>query len=407
MMFISIKNKMNHAIFRTFHVLFRRNVKLALKSHSNLLKKVILSVTNDLSTEQRVDKVCKTLIRMGFDPELVGRKKRNSLALSNRPYKTRRFKLLFEKGPLFYACYNTRLFFYLLFSKADLLVSNDLDTLLANYLISRIKGLDLVYDTHEYYTETPELVDRPRIQAIWKRIERWIFPNLKHVYTVNASIASLYKEAYGIEMKVVSNVPESKSVLSKRNRTSLGLPEDKKIILLQGAGINIQRGAEEMVEAMQYIDNAVFLIVGDGDVLQNLKEMTSTLELESKVIFIPKQPLEKVWEYTEQADIGVTLDKDTNINYRYSLPNKLFDYIQAGVPILASPLVEIKTIIDKYDIGTTIDNHDPRHIADKVNEIFADTARLALWKENLTFASKELCWEKEEQTLIQIYQRFV
>jgi len=371
------------------------------------LKKVILSVTNDLSTEQRVDKVCKTLIRKGFDPVLVGRKKRNSLALPDRPYKTRRFKLLFERGPLFYACYNTRLFFYLLFTRADLLISNDLDTLLANYLISRIKRLALVYDTHEFYTETPELVDRPRVQAIWKRIERWIFPKLKYVYTVNASIASLYEELYGIELKVVSNVPESMPVLSNRNRTSLGLPEDKKIILLQGAGINIQRGAEEMVEAMQYIDNAVFLIVGDGDVLDSLKEMTATLKLESKVIFIPKQPLEKVWEYTVQADIGVTLDKDTNINYRYSLPNKLFDYIQAGVPILASPLVEIKTIIEKYDIGTTIDNHDPRHIADKVNEIFADPGKLALWKENLTFASKELCWEKEEQTLIQIYQRFV
>jgi len=344
---------------------------------------------------------------MGFEPTLVGRRKRDSLSLSDRPYKTRRIKLLFEKGPLFYACYNIRLFFFLLFTRADLLVSNDLDTLLANYLASKIKRVQLVYDTHEYYTETPELVDRPRVQSFWRSIEKWIFPKLKYVYTVNGSIANLYKDAYGVDVKVVRNVPETKPVLNKRSRASMGLPEDKKIILLQGAGINIQRGAEEMLEAMQYIDDAVFMIVGGGDVLGKLKEMTVELGLEHKVLFIPKQALDTVWEYTVQADLGVTLDKDTNPNYRYSLPNKLFDYMQAGVPVLASPLVELKKIIEEYQIGTTIDNHDPRHIAGKINEIFANAGVLEHWKENLTFASKALCWEKEEETLIQIYQHFV
>jgi glycosyltransferase involved in cell wall biosynthesis len=370
------------------------------------LKKVILSVTNDLTTEQRVDKVCRTLIKLGFEPVLLGRRKRDSQDLSKRAYRTRRFRLLFEKGPLFYACYNTRLFFFLLFSKTDLIVANDLDTLMASYLASKIKAVPLVYDTHEYYTETPELVSRPLVQAIWKGIEKRIFPRLKHVYTVNESIAGIYEKAYGVKVQVVRNVPETKAALPERNRLSKGLPEDKKIILLQGAGINIQRGAEEMVQAMQYIDNAIFMVVGGGDVLEDLKRLSSELELESKIIFIPKQPLDKVREYTVEADLGVTLDKDTNPNYRYSLPNKLFDYIQAGVPVLASPLVEVKKIIERYDIGTTIDNHDPEHIADKVNWIFSDPKKLGLWKQNLKFASEALCWEKEEETLIQIYRPF-
>ena len=343
---------------------------------------------------------------MGFEPTLVGRKKRDSLPLDPRVYNTKRMKLLFEKGPLFYACFNIRLFVYLLFKKTDLLVSNDLDTLLANRLASRTKGVPLVYDTHEYYTETPELVKRPHIQHIWKSIERRIFPKLKYVYTVNESIAQLYRDEYGVDIHVVRNVPPSQTVYTKRTRADLGLPENKRIILLQGAGINIQRGAEEMLEAMQYIEGAVFVIVGAGDVLKQLKQMTIDLGLEEKVVFVPKQPMDKVFEYTVQADIGVSLDKDTNINYRYSLPNKLFDYIQAGVPILASPLVEIKKIIDEYDIGTCIDNHDPKHIADKLTQIFEDPVKLEKWKENLKFASKALCWEKEEQTLIQIYQHF-
>jgi glycosyltransferase involved in cell wall biosynthesis len=344
---------------------------------------------------------------MGFEPTLVGRRKRDSLPLSERVYETKRFRLPFEKGPLFYACYNIRLFFHLVFSKSDLLVSNDLDTLLATYLAARLKGVPIVYDTHELYTETPELTGRPRVRAIWEFIERKIFPGLKYVYTVNESIAGIYKSKYGVEVRVVRNVPEARPVIEKRDRSSMGLPEEKKIILLQGAGINIQRGAEEMVQAMQFIEGAVFMIVGGGDVLEELKSLAARLGLEDKVLFIPKQPLDRVSEYTVQADLGVTLDKDTNPNYRFSLPNKLFDYIQAGVPVLASPLIELKKIIEKFDIGTTIDSHDPKHIADRVNEIFSDPKKLEHWKQNLKFAAEALSWEKEQDTLIQIYQRFV
>ena len=370
------------------------------------MKRVVLSVINDLVTDQRLDRVCKTLINMGFDVLLVGRKKQNSLPLTNRPYQMHRMKLIFEKGPLFYAEYNFRLFFFLLFHKADLLVANDLDTLLANFLASKVKSIPLVHDSHEYYTETPELVHRKKVQRFWKSIERWIFPKLKTVYTVNGSIATLYENEYGFRPKIIRNVPFTRS-LPEVSRKEMSLPEDKKIIILQGAGINIQRGAEEMVEAMIYIDDAIFVIIGDGDVVPQLKDQVKEMKLDKKVIFIPKQPLEEVIKYTSLADIGVTLDKDTNINYRYSLPNKLFDYIHAEIPILASPLVEIKKIIDQYDIGMTIEDHNPEHIAKTASIMLNDSRKIKIWKENLKFAAKELCWENEEKKLIKIYEPFV
>lgn len=373
------------------------------------MKKVIISVINDLSTDQRVHKVCSTLHKLGYSVTLVGREQRNSLFLAKRDYKTKRMFLFFEKGPFFYAEYQIHLFLYLLFHRSDVLVSNDLDTLLPNYLISKIKSANLVYDSHELFCEVPELQANPKKKSIWKRLEKWIFPKLKNVFTVNDSIAKIYGDEYKMKLKVVRNIPllSNQLKIQKLSKSDLGLPLEKKIIVLQGAGINVDRGAEEAVESMQYVNDAVLVIIGSGDVMDILKQMVIDLKLNDKVKFIGKVTFEKLLQYTHHADLGLTLDKDTNVNYRYSLPNKLFDYIHAGVPILASNLVEIRQLIFQYNIGDCIDNHTPQHIADKINHILNDTETLQMWEKNTKIAATELNWENEEQQLIAVYKKFL
>ena len=135
-------------------------------------KRAIVCVTNDLCTDQRVHKTCMALGKCGYKVLEYGRLLNDSQPLE-RPYTTHRTKHWFNKGAQFYAEYNIRLFFFLIFSKFDLVFANDLDTLPATFLASKIKGKKIIYDTHEYFTETPELTSRPVIQRIWKWMQTY------------------------------------------------------------------------------------------------------------------------------------------------------------------------------------------------------------------------------------------
>lgn len=336
---------------------------------------------------------------------MVGRRLPGSAAL-DRSYRTKRMRLLFNKGALFYAEYNLRLFFLLLFARADLFVANDLDTLLANHLAKR--GRKLVYDSHEYYTEVPELMARPAVRRIWLAIERWIFPKLKSIITVNDSIAEAYRQRYGTlrraprEIAVVRNIPMKRELAPAPSRAELGLPADRRILVMQGAGLNIQRGAEEAVLAMKELPDCLLLLIGGGDVWPVVERMVGEHRLEDRVRLIGKLPYERMMDFTRNADLGLTLDKDTNLNYRFSLPNKLFDYLNAGIPVLATDLPEVAAIVRKYEAGVVIPAPDPAVIARKVKAFFADEGHARRARANATFAARELDGELEMRKLIAV-----
>ena len=368
------------------------------------MPKIIVSVTNDLVTDNRVDKVCRFLVKQGFEVILVGRKLKKSMELNTRPYATHRMRLIFTKGALFYAEFNLRLFLFLVFKKATHQLSNDLDTLLANYLASKIRGRKLVYDTHELYTEVPELVSRPRVKRIWERIEGWIFPKLDKIYTVNHSIAAFYSEKYKKQVRVVRNVSPMWQHTAIPSKKELGIPEDKMLLIVQGAGINIDRGIEELVDAMPIVnDSCALLIVGSGDVLEILKAKVKKLEIEKRVLFFGKRPYAEMMAFTHHADWGISIDKDTNMNYRFSLPNKIFDYIHASTPIICSDLTEIRKVVATHDLGVFIPSHEPKILAQFINDLLSKPEQHATFVANCKKAAPKLCWENEEQVLREIY----
>ncbi|MGN6533590.1 MAG: glycosyltransferase [Ginsengibacter sp.] len=360
-------------------------------------KKIIVSVISDLVTDQRVQKECNTLHKMGFEILLIGRKSKRNFGLKNLPYQTIRLQNLFHKGPLMYLVFNLQIFFYVVFKKADILWSNDLDTLLPNFLISRLKKSKLIYDSHEYFTES---VYKKSSKNIWEKLERKLFPRLKNVITVNNSIKKIYENKYNVQVTAIRNVPYQ---FERSNTDYVSvLPANKKNLIIQGMGLNENRGSEEAILMMQHLpDDFHLYFIGNGTILNQLKKMVVDLKLQSKITFIDPLPYEQMMLYTMQGFLGLIFEKiDVSDEHLFSLPNKFFDYIHAGIPVLSSEAVEIKGLITKYNIGTYVNNLNPEELAKKVIEISEDKPKYELWKRNMAAASQVLNWESEEKILI-------
>lgn len=366
-------------------------------------KRIIVSVTNDLVSDNRVHKVCTSLVKMGFKVLLIGRRLPGSLPVEKRTYQTKRFRLLFKKGPLFYACYNFRLFLFLLFAKFNVLLSNDLDTLPANFLASKLKNKPLVYDSHEYFTEVPELVNRPAVQKTWEWLEKRTLPKLKYAYTVCDSIAEIYRQKYGTSFRVVRNFPMASQLKKDSPARS---EKNEKTVLYQGA-INVHRGLEQAILAMKYLNHARLLIAGDGDIRVQLEKLVQQEKLENKVEFLGRLPISELAKITPTADLGLSVEEDVGLNYRFALPNKLFDYIQAEVPVLVTNLPEMAAIVTRYRIGEIAGSLEPEKLAAKINLALFDEAKRQKWKDNLKVAASELTWENEEKRLILIFEPFL
>lgn len=360
------------------------------------MKRVYISVINDLATDQRVGRVAKLLTENNFNVICLGRSLKKSPELKDNAVKYRRYRMLFNRGPLFYACFNFRLLATLLFARRpQLLISNDLDTLPANFLASRIRRLPLIYDSHELFTQVPELIHRKTVQSVWKGIESILLPKLKYAVSVNYSIATIYRRLYGTRFRVVRNVPEKEEYIP---REVSGM--ERQIIIYQGA-LNVGRGLELIIDAMEYLENVSLVIVGSGDIEEELKARAEQKNLGDRVDFKGRLLPEELVPLTKTADLGISLEEDLGLNYRYSLPNKLFDYIQCRVPVLCSALPEMSRIVDSYGVGISSKERKPEKLAGIVRYMLKERAAGA-WVEALNKAAGELCWENESAIYLEL-----
>ncbi|MCQ1529161.1 glycosyltransferase family 4 protein [Lutispora saccharofermentans] len=301
---------------------------------------------------------------------------------------------------------------------ADIIIANDLPSLKAASIIAQEKGIPLIYDAHENYTEQCTLMKKYAKQL--EKVEAEILPNVNFWIVPNELLGNCMIEKYGNKYKknidkplVIQNAIDrwNEYETCKDNdilRKKLGIGENKKILLFQG-GFLAKRNLENLVKSMKYVMNTdvVLVMLGFGSFGEVLKNIARRSKLDKKVIFMDAVPQQELLRYTCSADAGIIPYPAVDKNTYYCSPNKLYEYIQARLPILANDLPFIKKVLEDNEIGKVEDFSNPRNIARAIDSIFSDEIDLKKYRYNLNKLSDLVCWEAEKQKLIDEYCKYI
>lgn len=357
-------------------------------------KKIILAVINDINYDQRMIRICTSLADAGYEIVLVGRAHKKSKPLTAKPFQQKRLFVSAEEGKMMYFFYWIKLFFYLLFTKADALCATDLDTILPVYFASAIKGIKRTYDAHELFTEMQEVVTRPREKKMWDRIEKFSVPRFRFGYTIGECYAEVFREKYGSDYAIVRNATILRPLV---------IPEKKeKYILYQGA-VNVGRCFEFLIPAMQFVQ-VPLVICGAGNFYEEAVALVKKYKLEDKVTFKGYVPPEQLREYTLKAWVGITLFEAIGPSNRLSMANRFFDYMHSGVPQLCMAYPEYEKVNGQFEIASLIAEPTVDNIASALNKLVDDDAYHLKLQGNALKAREIYCWQEEEKRLLQVYK---
>ena len=359
--------------------------------------KVLVSVFNNLYTDQRVEKVCRTLFENGYEIELIGNSWEGTPEMS-RPYSFYRILLKSKKLRFAYIEFQWKLYREILkrADKKTILLSNDLDTLLPNIKAARKLKIPVIYDSHEIFTEQPSVQGR-FVQKIWQSLENHLMKEVKYMMTESFSYADWFQKKYNVNPVVVRNIP------FKINEKIETPNNEKKVILYQGA-LNQSRGIPQTIKAMHKVENAVFKIIGDGPQRKDYENVAIQGGLlNSKVEFLGKMKPEDLRKITRTADVGISVEENGGVSYLYSLPNKIADYIQSRVPIVMINFPEMKRVYNEFKVGEMIENHNPETIAEAINKILENGSNY--YRNELDKAAEVLCWENEAPKILDLFEK--
>jgi glycosyltransferase involved in cell wall biosynthesis len=410
--------------------------------------KAVFCVTNDLNTDQRMIRICSTLQAAGWQVELIGRKKKDSSELRERPFQQTRLNCFFQRGKLFYLEYNLRLLCYLLFLKMDVLCVIDLDTALPGIFVKNTRNIYLVYDAHELFPMVPEVQNRKLVQRVWFWVERRIFKKADLIYTVGTALADYFEQKYHRKVEVIRNMPNSlivepdmgttelnsdlgesnavaaesnfritelnsvdaesetpNALVSKTANLNSGIPpipfKDGTFILYQGA-LNQGRGLERLLRILTQ-EKFPLLLVGSGDVEAKLKQFVLDNQLQDRVHFMGFVRPELLPQITRKARIGYNVSENEGLSYYLSLNNKFFDYAEAGLPSIINDFPEYVALTQEFKVGLVAELNDAV-IAEKLRILMENDEIYQECVENCLKAREIWSWKYESQRLIELYK---
>jgi len=357
------------------------------------MPRVIHCILNDLSYEQRAHKIALTLSRR-YEVLLVGiRTFRKRRPVPERPYSVRRLFVPVEGGVWFFLLANVQLFFYLLFLRRwDVVLVADLDALVGCYWAARLRRKQVILDSRELYSALPSLYGRPFRRWVWSQVEAWLYPKVKYHFTVSPPIAQHYKKRYGIEAWLIYNLPLRQKGFAKARL------EDR-LLFYQGV-LHPYRGLEELILALRMVPGWRLWIAGDGRHRAYLEIIVKQEGLRDRVLFLGLLSYEEALTYAREATLGVSGELPITDNHRYALPNKVFDYIQMGLPVLAGEAPLIRQLVEKLRVGYVVESWQPKVIAAALREIERMEEAYPGWAKRAREAARWLHWEAQEECLL-------
>jgi hypothetical protein len=374
-------------------------------------RRLLFAVTTDLSYDQRMQRICGSLARAGYQVQLIGWERPVSVPLTAQPYAQHRLRGWCQRGKLFYLEYNLRLGWYLLRQRADVWACADLDAALPVWARSFIGNQNFSYDAHELFTEVPEVVNRPQIKRFWQWVEDFIVPRARLRYTVGPALARLFEQRHvGSPFAIVRNVPFGNEQLTISKEPALSAQPAAPTLLYQGA-LNVGRGLAQLLDAMPLVP-ARLVICGEGDCSASLRQQAERLgllasgQVEFKGYVLPAD----LRQLTAQATVGIMLLENTGLSYYYSLANKFFDYVQAGIPQLCIDFPEYRALNEQHEVAALVPDLAPATLAAALARLLPGGQpgdyyqRLAA---NCRLARQEWSWQEEEKVLIELYDNLL
>jgi glycosyltransferase involved in cell wall biosynthesis len=297
---------------------------------------------------------------------------------------------------------HVRLAWKMLWLRPDVVHAHDVNTLPTAWLVARLARARLVYDAHEISTSREGYQVFRRLVG---RVEGCLMPRAEGTITTTDRRAAFFARAYGIARPLVlQNRPSSQHIpKSDRIRSELRLPHAWPIVLYQG-GLQPGRGLDRLVDAALDVPDAYFVFVGDGSMGEALRGQVDRLNLEERVRFIPTVPLDELPAYTASADIGVQPIENTCLNHLTTDSNKLFEYVAAGLPVVASRFPEIRKVVNEFDLGVLIPSDNTAALADAILTLVKDESLRERYARNANRAARVLNWEAQEESLLDLYE---
>ena len=359
------------------------------------MPRLLLTVTTDLTYDQRMQRICHTLAAAGYTVHLVGRRRPRSVALTPATYRQTRLWGRFERGALFYLEYNARLLAWLLRHPVDAICGVDLDTAPAAWCAARLRGIPFVFDAHEHFTEMEEVVRRPLVRRVWRWVEGWVVPRTRHAYTVGPTIARLLEQRHRTPFAVVRNVPPGRPL-------SAPTPAAVPYLIYVGA-LNEGRGLEELLHALVELP-AHLWVCGEGDRSAQLRQLAHQLGLDERVRFLGYVAPAHLPPLLAGARAGYLMLTHRGLSYYYSLANKFFDYVQAGIPQVTVDFPEYRALNQEHEVAL-LTNLSVAAVRTAVGQLFADHALHARLSANARRARRVWTWEQESEQLLAVYAR--